>query len=345
MIQPVCAVASGSGGHIIPCITFAQTYKTDREQPLLFIGNNHHLDTTIQQHCPGISTSVTLNLPKVPYRQWWKFPVFGIRLIVTFFKSLHLLYRHKPSVVITTGGYLSIPVCLAAFILRIPVDLFELNAQPGRTTQFLSPFARTIFICFKNTQSYFKKQATLTSYPLRFTQTDKQPQPTQKPTLLVLGGSQGSAFFNIMLESLSPTFLKTVRIIHQTGSADLQKVQAFYKRLEVDAITFAYHHDLAEYYNQASLVICRAGAGSIFETLFFEKPCIIIPLATATTSHQQDNAQAAFHDHPQLVTVLLQQEIVRKPSRLQEMIQKKLESHPAFGSDNFVQALNTAVTE
>lgn len=340
MIQPVCAVASGSGGHIIPCITFAQIYKKMPEQPLLFIGNSHQLDITIQQHCSGISRSVTLNLSKVPYRQWWKFPLFGLQLIATFVKSYILLYRHKPSVVITTGGYLSIPVCLTAWLLRIPIDIFELNAQPGRTTKLLAPFARTLFICFKGTQKYFKKQTTLTAYPLRFNPSDKQPAITEKPTLLLLGGSQGSAFFNIMLESISTEFLRTVRIIHQTGAADLHKVQAFYKRCDLDAVVFAYHHNLAEYYNQASLVICRAGAGSIFETVFFEKPCIIIPLATATTSHQQDNAFAAVQDNPHLVTVLLQQDIIRKPSRLQEMIQKKLESHQAFASDSFAPALH-----
>ncbi len=337
MIQPLCAVASGSGGHIIPCITFAQTYKTEPAQPLLFIGNNHQLDTTIQHNCTGISTAITLDLPKVPYRQWWKLPLFAIQACTAFLKSLVLLYKHKPSVVVTTGGYLSIPVCFAAYLLRIPIDIFELNAQPGRTTTFLAPFARSIFICFKETQKYLKKQATLTAYPLRFSASDKHAEHTEKPTLLVLGGSQGSAFFNVMLESVTPDFLKKIRVIHQTGSADLHKVQAFYKRHEIDANVFSYHHNLADYYNQASLVICRAGAGSIFETLFFEKPCIIIPLAAATTTHQQDNALAALQDHPQLVTVLFQQKIVRHPSLLQETIQKKLENHQAFVSGSSVR--------
>lgn len=333
-IQPICAVASGSGGHIIPCITLARHQAYLSHQPLLFIGNSQALDTTIHQHYPGISTTAYLTLPKVPYRQWWKLPLFAIQVATTFFKSIQILHKEKPSVVISTGGYLSIPVCLAAALLRIPIDLFELNAQPGRTTQLIAPLTTRLFICFKETQRYFKKQAILASYPLRFTAQEKKPVTPDKPTLLILGGSQGSTFLNTMFEKSSIDLLRSWRIIHQTGTTDQKRVEQFYTQHGIEHTVFAFYHQLADYYNQASLIICRAGAGSIFETLFFEKPCIIIPLSTTTTNHQKYNAYASQHDHPDLVTVLLQEQITQQPNLLQETILKKLEIHqePAFDS-------------
>ncbi len=320
----ICAVASGSGGHIIPCITLSTQRTQISKQPLLFIGNSQELDTTISKQFPAITYTERLALPKVPYRQWWKLPLFITQLITTFFKSVSILRTYKPTVVISTGGYLSIPVCLAAYVLRIPIDLFELNAHPGRTIKLLAPLATNLFICFKQTKNYFKRPTILAPYPLRFTEQDKKPIKLTKPTLLILGGSQGSAFLNKMLETVPVAVLQTWRIIHQTGSADAERVGAFYTQHDIEHIVFAYHHQLADYYNQASLIICRAGAGSLFETLFFEKPCIVIPLTTRTTSHQKDNAYAAQADHPELVTVLLQEEIVSNPAALQETVLRSL---------------------
>ncbi len=345
MNHPLCCVASGSGGHIIPCITFAKQHAQHTQQPLLFIGNNDHLDTTIKQHYTFISSSVTINIPKVPYANWWKLPFFMYKMIAAFFKSLYILYRHKPTRVISTGGYLSIPVCLAAFCLRIPIDLFELNAEPGRTIQCIAPLATQLFICFKETQQFFKQKALLTTYPLRFTQADKRPITPKKPTLLILGGSQGSAFLNTMFEQGSVDYLQAYTIIHQAGVHDKQRVEEFYARHGIDAVVFAFHHQLADYYNQASLIICRAGAGTIFETLFFEKPCIIIPLTTNITAHQKHNAYAAAHDYPELVTVLLQDDIIKNINLLQETIQKKLENRWAEQTHSSDLPNNKAATD
>jgi UDP-N-acetylglucosamine:LPS N-acetylglucosamine transferase len=97
------------------------------------------------------------------------------------------------------------------------------------------------------------------------------------------------------------------QIIHQTGSRDQTDWHALYKRNNIPAVVFDYRDAIAPCYVAADLIISRAGAGMLFEILFFEKPSIIIPLEATTTSHQIDNAYAMNTEHPTLFTVIQHQ--------------------------------------
>ena len=123
------------------------------------------------------------------------------------------------------GGYISLSVCLAARILHIPIDLFELNAVPGKAVTWLAPLARKIYVCFDQTKSFFKKEKVeLTEYPIRFGSEDRIPKASAqvqlgldpwKVTLLVLGGSQGSRSINELIKKLfidHPEFSFSVQV-------------------------------------------------------------------------------------------------------------------------------------
>jgi len=167
-------------------------------------------------------------------------------------------------------------VYIAARCLRIPIELFELNVSPGKATKFLAPIARNINICFEQSRQHFpQKKCVIKPYPLRFTQKQHMTDYAHfglddtKKTVMVLGGSQGSLFLNETIkEWVKRTNANDIQIIHQTGT-HTQQWQEFYKKLDIPAFVFNYYAQLENLYPLTNLVICRAGAGTLFETLFF----------------------------------------------------------------------------
>ncbi len=327
MIQnPICCVAGISGGHIIPCLQFAKKQYAYSDTPLLFISTTAALDKKIVAQFPEITDRFELTLRNVPYRGWWKLPLFAFSFIQATWKSFWYLKKHTPSHIVSTGGFVAVPVCIAGKLLGIPISLFELNVIPGKAVKVLTKLATTVFICFKETSTYFKRPCILTSYPLRFSEQDKKITPTEaklqigfsetKKALLILGGSQGSQFLNNLIQQIPIPLLQAYFIVHQTGSEQVVECIDFYARNNIDAQVFAYRDNLNFYYQAADIIICRAGAGTLFETLFFEKQTIVIPLETKITDHQLDNAYAMQRTRPDLFSVLRQGELVKDPTPL-----------------------------
>jgi UDP-N-acetylglucosamine--N-acetylmuramyl-(pentapeptide) pyrophosphoryl-undecaprenol N-acetylglucosamine transferase len=98
-----------------------------------------------------------------------------------------------------------------------------------------------------------------------------------------------------------------LQILHQAGNTNLD-LEALYSSLKINFMVVNFYSDIIKFYQAADLIICRAGAGTIFETLFFQKQCITIPLETDSTSHQIQNAQSMATYYPQYFTMLLQRQ-------------------------------------
>lgn len=313
--ENICLVAGCSGGHIVPGLTFIKDLKASGDyKNVLFFSAGSELDRSIAKSYENIISSyVPLKLCNFPGLKIYKYPVFIYQFFSSFIASLRSLYRDKPQKVVSMGGYISIPVCLAAWFLKIDIELFELNAVPGNAIKWLAPLSSKIYICFDQAKSYFSKyNVQLVDYPIRFTVKDKLPKEEackilginyKKRTLLVLGGSQGSQFINDLILKFIEQYqsaLNNVQIIHQTGAAQLDAIREFYKLHSVQALVFDFRNDLNVCYSAADLVIARAGAGTLFELKFFEKTSIIIPLETDKTDHQVDNAKAMAKSYPEI---------------------------------------------
>ncbi len=250
--------------------------------------------------------------------------------VSSFIKSFFYLCKYRPEKIITTGGVIAIPVCIAGFLLRIPIIIYSLDAKPGKAIKALIPFAHSIITCFSSTQHFFPAlKCSFGPYPIKFNNNDSSLNTNDaknnlglsphKKTVVILGGSQGSLFLNncikqFITDSLFP--LDTLQIIHQTGSLDTTDWQTFYTSYNITAHVFSYHPNLSTIYAAADLIICRAGAGTLFEIKFFNKRCIIIPLKTSTTSHQIDNALAMINEYPELFYAIAQEVIEKDPTLL-----------------------------
>jgi UDP-N-acetylglucosamine--N-acetylmuramyl-(pentapeptide) pyrophosphoryl-undecaprenol N-acetylglucosamine transferase len=319
----LCFVAGKSGGHLLPCITKAEKIlQSDPQSQVYLFSSGSSLDEKIMQKHPAINHYVPAVIDSIPYKQPWLFPWFIFNLGVYFCSSLYKLWNIAPAKIISFGGMNSIPVCLAGKILGIPFEVYELNVEPGQAVTFLSYFTNTVHICFSQTAQYFKnKTCILTPYPVRFNESDRIYDKAQllqdwnlsaeRATIVILGGSQGSLFVNQAIKNCleqDQTLCNKVQIIHQIGINDQDDYKNFYEQHNIPAVVFAYNEQLQNFYNLADVIICRAGAGTLFEVEFFKKQCIIIPLQTDLNDHQLQNAQAMADMHPDYFKVILQQD-------------------------------------
>ena len=343
--QTIAFVAGRSGGHIIPALTLAQHIKAFNEQAqILFFTTAHPLDQAIIKKQGAIITKhVALKLGNIPFFNIFKILVFIINFTRAFIRAFLWLKEYKPEKVIGMGGYISLPVCLAARVLRIPVNLYDLDAKPGKATRFLAKHAEKIYICFEQAKEFLPtSKCEIAPYPIRFTDSSKTitqesalnqlKLQQNKKTIFINGGSQGSLFVNNCIKEwldLNPHLHSLIQIIHQTGSIDTFDWKTHYYDLEIPAVVFTYKEDLAPCYAASDVIICRAGAGSLFETLFFNKPCVAIPLETSATSHQKDNARALSHQQPHLFTMLTEQEIKSDNMILFRVLNKFIYTNPS----------------
>jgi UDP-N-acetylglucosamine--N-acetylmuramyl-(pentapeptide) pyrophosphoryl-undecaprenol N-acetylglucosamine transferase len=322
----ICFVAGKSGGHILPCITLAQqALHKHPHYEIMFFSTASDLDKQLINGNAIIKHYIPLNLETRHLKKILTLPLFMGNLLYSFVKSLYYLRKLNPEVVISTGGYISIPVCLAARMLRIPIELYELNAIPGKAVKFLAPFAYKVWICFEKSTAYLPaKKCALTHYPIKFNETTQVATRQEalkslnfsadRKTILILGGSQGSLFINAAIKQMLerwPDANKSIQIIHQTGALDRTNWSTMYEELGVPSMVFGYSEALGNYYTVADLVICRSGAGTLAEVSFFNKKCITIPLETVTTNHQVDNALAAAQMRPDLFSILNQDDITQ----------------------------------
>ena len=341
----LCIVAGSSGGHLIPGITEAFTaLKNDPEQRVLFFSTGSELDRALLKEYGTTFTLCTLPLIPVPGKRAWLYPLFFFRMIQSFLKSFFLLRSSRPYQVLSMGGLISVPVCLAARLLGCKVVLFELNAVPGKAVTFLAPLVKRVRVCFNEAGASFDaKKVLFCPYPLRFSVEDKlisADARTQldldrsKKTIAIVGGSQGShAINNLILAMMNayPQLHKEVQFIHQTGAYKMGEIDAhrmfkqLYQEKGIQSVVFDFTHNLNVCYSAADLVIARAGAGTLFELEFFNKKTLLIPLENAAQGHQLDNALAMIKQNPELFFLLRQEHAQKSPAHLYDQIVRILE--------------------
>jgi UDP-N-acetylglucosamine--N-acetylmuramyl-(pentapeptide) pyrophosphoryl-undecaprenol N-acetylglucosamine transferase len=344
--KKICFVAGGSGGHIIPCITMAyQTRLTEPETSFMIFTGNTELELAIIKASTTPIQHFKLRFKAPPYSRFYWLPVWFTTFFAAIIKSFSLLIRHKPTEIITTGSHIALPVCIAAWFLRIPITVYELNVEPGKTTSFLAPFATTIKVHFPSTCAAFsKKKCILAPYPVKFTEKDKQHDTAflreklgiapSKKVVLVLGGSQGSIFLNSIMPhmfSTHPALKEVVHVVHQTGAVDPTDWRHWYYDRGISAHVFAYSNEILMWYLIADLIMCRSGAGTLAEAVFFEKPCITIPLETKSTNHQLANALAYQELYPETLKVIRQGETAQAERALIALLSLEAYASPKTG--------------
>ena len=166
-VKSLCFVAGRSGGHIIPALTLAHQAQQTLGTRCIFISTKTSLDQSILRTAPWIARHEMINLPNIPYNPF-KLLLFIPQFFWACIQAFNILRANRPERIISMGGYISIPVCLMGFLLHIPIDIYELNAEPGKSTTFLARIATRVFVCFEQVKKYFRYSVERVDYPIRF---------------------------------------------------------------------------------------------------------------------------------------------------------------------------------
>src|SRR4029077_9739461 len=159
-------VAGKSGGHIIPALTLAQ--QQNEHKTIGMFTTDAALDQKLLGSCSYVSRHIQLPLGTIARNRFLQYPQLCIRLLGSWWTSMVVLYRTKPERVISSGGLVSVPVCIAAWMLRIPIEVHEFNVKPGAAVRLLSRIAKSTLISFEQTKQYIP-HAMVTPYPVRYT--------------------------------------------------------------------------------------------------------------------------------------------------------------------------------
>jgi UDP-N-acetylglucosamine--N-acetylmuramyl-(pentapeptide) pyrophosphoryl-undecaprenol N-acetylglucosamine transferase len=284
----------GTGGHLYPALAVGRKLQEkDSAIRLTFIGGRRPIEKALMDKYGA--HFIPMRIEGIKGRGLKGLKTI-IRLPFAIFRSLLLLVRLRPGLVIGVGGYSSGPVVLAAAWLGIPTLILEQNLIPGFTNRLLIRWVRKAVVAFENSLGYFKGKAIFLGNPVRQEFYRIRPKPrTPTLTLLVFGGSQGSHILNetmIVALPLLAAERDRLRIFHQTGEADFEKVkEAYVQNGFRDAEVAPFFHDMAGYFEKSDLVVGRAGATTIAELTVARKAAVLVPFAQASEDHQARNAR------------------------------------------------------
>jgi UDP-N-acetylglucosamine--N-acetylmuramyl-(pentapeptide) pyrophosphoryl-undecaprenol N-acetylglucosamine transferase len=283
----------GTGGHVIPAIAIAQLLKKEYRAEVLFIGTPRGIENRLvpaagfQLRLVEVGALKNVSLA-TRARTFLDLP----RAVM---KARRMVSEFQPDVVIGVGGYASGPAMLAAVVSGVPTMAFEPNVVPGFANRVVAPFVKEAAVHFADTGKYFKHYE-VTGVPVRaaFFEASNSPEGSA-PSLLVFGGSQGAHAINeVVMQSTAELIgrIPGLRLVHQAGERDFDKVQAAYLKIGDAASVSKFIDDMPAAFARANLLICRSGASTVAEVSAAGKPAIFIPLPTAADDHQKRNAEA-----------------------------------------------------
>ncbi|OGB89142.1 undecaprenyldiphospho-muramoylpentapeptide beta-N-acetylglucosaminyltransferase [candidate division WOR-1 bacterium RIFCSPHIGHO2_01_FULL_53_15] len=291
----VAIVSGGTGGHVYPGIALADELK--RSVPgaeILFLGSEEGLEKDV---VPKAGYRLELIKARALMRKIsYKAVSAPFVSLIGFFQALYILKKFSPRFLISTGGYASLPVVLAARCLGLPFYLQEQNVLPGFTNRLFGRSAGLVFLSFEASQRYLP--GTVTGNPVRAAiigadrgkARAKLGFSPETKVVLIIGGSQGARRMNRSVVSALPLIgpASKLGIIHLTGKRDAQMFSAanfsFYRRID-------YLYNVAETLAAADLVVSRAGATAIAEFTARGLPMVLVPFPYSAEGHQEMNAR------------------------------------------------------
>ena len=290
MKQKILISTGGSGGHVVPATIF---YEHLKDQFNIVISSDHRGLKFLDKDKYDIKifnvNQISKNILLLPFQLFL--------MLYLIIKSIVFLKRKKINILISTGGYMSIPLCLASKILNIKIFLFEPNMVLGRSNKFFIKSCEKIF-CYsskiKNLPNKYISKISVIPALLRkkFYNVKKADGIDKNINLLIIGGSQGAKIFDTLIKfsiiKLSKKY--NLKIYQQTNLVNFEVLKKFYKDNNIDCELFDFNEDISSLMSKSNICITRAGASTLAELVFLNLPCLAIPLPTSKDNHQFENA-------------------------------------------------------
>lgn len=303
----VIIAAAGTAGHINPGLSIANKIKEENpESEIVFIGTDRGLENDLVPRAGyELKTIDAYGLTKKNITKIFK-------ILNGFRQAKKIIKEFKPDIVIGTGGYICGAVITEANKMKIPTLLHESNAFPGRAVKMLAKRTDTILVAFEDAKSRIEnaKNVVVTGTPTKINKLhlsiDEKDRilkalglDTNKPVLLVFGGSQGAKAINdAIIKMLKDNKVVNYQMIWAPGPKqyDIIKEELKDNDIDIDNLknvkVYPYIYNMEEMMNIADLLICRSGAITVTEVAKIGKAAIFIPLPGVSQNHQEYNARA-----------------------------------------------------
>ncbi len=294
----------GTGGHVYPGIAVLEAFRelaahNHCDSKVFWIGSRHGMERGIVES-KGIRY---IGISSGKLRRYFSFSnLFDVfKVVLGIVSAFLIMKRYRPKALFSKGGYVSVPPVIGAKLARIPVITHESDFDPGLATRINARFASKIAVSYYQTRDFFQEdqrdRVLVTGNPVRpeVLSGDSMRGLTylsftkKRRVLLVVGGSQGAREVNLLLWSVLPSLIEKWNVVHQTGE-DASGPQAMQGYRRYSFIRDQYGDILAA----SDLVLCRAGATTLWELAASQKPSILVPLGAGTSRGDQMRNAALF---------------------------------------------------
>ncbi len=349
-----------SGGHLTPALALIDYLKDNEVEDIeiIFVGRIYSQDIDKQKAQEKTEVEkrqikfVNFDAPR-PTPNILEKILIGPKFFISTLRAFLIMIQYHPKVFVSFGGYLAVPLGLAAWISGIPIITHEQTVSAGQANLFLAKFAKIVAVSHKESLKFFpKNKSVVTGNPIRPDLISTKPtRPEwsndlnqQKPTLLITGGNQGSYIINTTVSQILPKIIHNWNVIHACGNP----TSSINYTVELEKIKQSLHaghrnnyivkewlttSEMAWVYNIADGAVSRAGANTVQEIAFAQIPTIFIPLPFAKGNEQLLNARTLTDTG---AAILLEQKnlsaetLVDKINQLKKMqksMRRKLETH------------------
>jgi UDP-N-acetylglucosamine--N-acetylmuramyl-(pentapeptide) pyrophosphoryl-undecaprenol N-acetylglucosamine transferase len=299
----IAFTGGGTGGHIYPGLAVASCLKQLMPCRIFWIGDDKGIDRSVVERA-GIEF---FGIPSGKLRRYVSLrnvlDVF--KVLAGFFAARRILKREKPALLFSKGGFVSVPPCAAAQSFKIPVFAHESDYSPGLATRINTRFTEKLFIPYRESMKFYPAairassggKVVVSGNPIRPEFDNACPAKGRsflgvtndsERILLVLGGSLGSREINDLVRDCLPELTKFYTVVHQTGEDNTADTGAASERYKPYPY---FREEMPHVIAAAELVLCRAGAGTVWECKSLKKPMVLLPLRSGSRGDQIENAR------------------------------------------------------
>lgn len=307
----IILTGGGTAGHVTPNLALAEALQNAGYE-LHYIGLKDSIEEKLVSEVPGIDFHSIRSGKLRRYFSWQNFSD-PFKVIAGIGDAKKIMRVLKPALVFSKGGFVTVPVVMAAKSKKIPVLLHESDYSPGLANKIASRYAQKILVTFEDTLQYTGNKGSFTGAPIRpaLLQGDAEKGRAflafdeQKPLLLSMGGSLGAQAINKTLREILPDLTEDFNVVHLCGKGNLDvslNGHPNYRQYEYIS------EELPDLMAAADIALSRAGANSVFELLALSLPALLVPL-TKSSSRGDQLLNAAYFKRMGYADVLYQEDM------------------------------------
>lgn len=285
----ILVTGGGTGGHVMPLEAVIDELKK-HDLEILYIGSGLGIEKEMAVR-QRVAYKSVLSGKLRRYLSWRNF-VDPLKIIVGFFQAIGIILSYKPEVIFAKGGYVTIPIVLAGWVLGKKIITHESDVVMGLANCIEARLAKKICVGFpvENYPDLLLQKIVYTGNPVRkeFFKSYQLSVISHQPVILVTGGSQGARFINQTIAAILPKLTQFYQVIHLSGKSDYSWLA---KNSWPNYQLLDFTDEMPLLMQKANLIISRAGANTLAEIATLAKPAILIPLPSAAGNHQLVNAK------------------------------------------------------